>query len=328
MSDEDLKILKKDFPKIIEIFNFLRSNPHIAGPLGADQKKLIELRKKHTYRIMNTAAQVISLEHLRFITSLLIKPLTEKKIYSKKSAEKAVDVLRELYQELEHDAKVSLIPLFLSDGYFLELVPEKKVKKYKEILRLAYIELLKEDGLTFREMKNSYIEAYPSSKKYPFLLGSLEEFNGKKFLSHEEAMKIEKNRYSSFLKRRKKMETKWNSSSLKKRHEKEMEKFLSTHSLEVDEPRDLFWWLGTAAFLGFSIFSIYYLYDLGFEEVVTLGNASGGAFIGLCLPIVWFFFMYKAPLEKGPHKENEKKLKKIEKRHNQEKSVFLHPGKI
>jgi hypothetical protein len=46
MSDEDLKILKKDFPKIIEIFNFLRSNPHIAGPLGADQKKLIELRKK------------------------------------------------------------------------------------------------------------------------------------------------------------------------------------------------------------------------------------------------------------------------------------------
>lgn len=284
---------------------------------------------------MNTAVQVISLEHLRFIASLLIKPLTEKKIYSKKSAEKAVDVLRELYQELEHDAKVSLIPLFLSDGYFLEQIPEKNVKKYKEILRLAYIELLKEDGLTFREMKNSYIEAYPSSKRYPFLLGSLEEFNGKKLLSHEEAMKVEKDN----LRKQKKLESKWNSSSLNKKHEKEMEKFLSTHSLETDQPRGLGWWFLTGVIFSPAIVYFYVMYEIGYygqvyeeifinNDLISIDGLVYNFVILFLCATLHFFTGFKEPLDKGPHKENVKKYKKIKKRHNQEKSVFLHPGKI
>ncbi|MDB9794515.1 hypothetical protein OAB70_00460, partial [bacterium] len=260
MTDNIKKISEDDFPKIIEVFNYLRLNPRIAGPLGFDTKKIIKLKEKHTYRIMNTVIQVITLEHLRYCVNLLMTPFMQElseDFNLNQPPEMPINYLSNIYEELDIDSKNSLIPLFLSDGYFAELVPEKNIKKYKEMFRTSYIDLLEEDGLTFGEMKNSYLKDYPSSRKYPFLLGALEHFNGKKLLSHAEATKMEKDNLKKQrkIKLRKKekqeeMDAKWNSLSLAKKHRSEMKKFLSNHTLEIDEPRDLLWWITTIAMFG------------------------------------------------------------------------------
>lgn len=336
MSDNIKKISEDDFPKIIELFDYLRFNPRIAGPLGVNTKRIIKLKEEHSYRIMNTAIQLIALEHLRYCANLIMTPFLQNLSEDGKSIQSPlvpINYLSNIYEELDSDSKDSLIPLFLSDGYFAELVTEKEIKKYKEMFRLAYIQLLKEDGLTFTEMKNSYLKNYPSSRKYPFLLGSLEQFNGKKLLSHAEATKIEKDNLKKQQKiklkkqaKQEEMEVKWNSSSLAKKHRNEMKKFMSNNTLEIDEPRDLLWWVTTIAMFGIPVLVIYYLSDLGFDEVWR-GNASGGSFFALLLPILWFFTLHKTPLKKGPHVHNQNRAESIKSRHQKEKEVFLFQSK-
>jgi len=199
MAEEPKIITQKDFPEVIKCVNHMQVG-QLAYPESdlASSSWIDTVNENYDTHIIAAAIQVQSELALKQAMKGLsfafmgIVALSSKK---KPPINWFSDELNALYSELDLDCKDMMMPLFLSNSYFDSWFSEKDNKKLKErgyesyhaLFKKAYVHLLKGDDLTFSKMKKAALKRFPNITAFPLLLETLEQSNGEKLLSAEEA---------------------------------------------------------------------------------------------------------------------------------------------